>query len=161
MVENTHTYIRACSHARSHVACAFVRARTRDHSSGLCLASRVCGRNGEKKARRDRVQVYKGSWKGGDLPLSPFIRTAAFPAFLSLSLSDSSFIFSFSFAASRIFYARLRFSLSLVSFRLVSPFVLVLLREKKDPMSLGRKNTFQKIPAWIVFFCFKLADCRK
>lgn len=118
--------MRACSHARSRVACAFVRARTRDHSGGLCPASRVCGRNGEKKARRDRVQVYKGSWKGGDLPLSPFIRTAAFFAFLSpiprlYSLSRLLLLGSFSRVSAFLFLSSL-FVSSLLSFSHFSPY---------------------------------------
>lgn len=138
-----HAYIRARSHA-AVFACALVRARTR-----ITLASRV-SRASERADERvvgtgrkrpeDRVQVYKGSWKGGDLPRSPFIQTAAF----SVSLPGSPRLFSFSFAASRI--SRLRSFLLLSTSRPASSFVLVVAtprltsfsrEERKDLISLS------------------------
>lgn len=123
----------ACPHACGRVACAFVRARTQGITLADCAARRAmrCSRNREKKARReDRVQVYKGSWKGGDLPRSPFIRTAALLCLSSLPDSSSLYFLSlFRLPLLGSFpRARLRFSLSPASFRLVSPFVLSLHR---------------------------------
>lgn len=113
--KNLEIYEKATSGEYAHtrpLACGRVCVRVRscphrDHSSGLRRASeRVVGTG--RKRPEDRVQVYKGSWKGGDLPQSPFIRTAAF----SDSLPAIPLVYSLSsFAASQI--SRLLFSLSL------------------------------------------------
>lgn len=112
VVENA--YVRARSHA-AVFACALVRARTRITLADCAASERAseCVVGTGRKRPEDRVQVYKGSWKGGDLPRSPFIRTAAF----SVSLPGSSRLFSFSFAVSRI--SHLRFSPSLSFSRLL------------------------------------------
>lgn len=120
-----------CLLTRTQPCC--VRVRSCSHKESLsaadCASRRECvARNGEKKARRDRVQVYKGSWKGGDLPLSSFIRTAAFSAFFSLSpilrlysLFRLLLLGSFSRVSAFLFLSSL-FVLSLLSFSRLSSY---------------------------------------
>lgn len=156
-------------------ACTLVRARTRITLAD-CAARFANERASERivgtgrKRPEDRVQVYKGSWKGGDLPRSPFIRTAAF----SVSLPSSFILFllrCFSDLASPLFL----FSLSLdflsclflrSSRRHPSPYFLFSRREKRSyklsfSFSLRRKNIYlrkfqlRKFNSLIVNFYFE------